>query len=254
MLLSPPSMHECCKVPPSANPTVWPSSWQTRLFCKRLLISSASSAISRRNESQVVLDARLEALAEVLQQHLQIVAINLASSDDDQLIFETLNESGTPLLAADLIKNYVFQRCDELGADVDTWGELYWADFDNDWWRDEIAKGRLLRSKIDLFRQYWLTTQVKDEIPTDAVFAQFRRHADEHLQERGSAESFLAQLRQDADTFRELAQLDPRSAQGPSTAGSSWLSRWVSPSRRCSGSSRTQTERLPSKLIGHSVP
>ncbi|MDC3300028.1 DUF262 domain-containing HNH endonuclease family protein [Acidimicrobiales bacterium] len=161
-----------------------------------------------------IVGVRLAALAEVLQQHLQIVAIDLSSSDDDQLIFETLNDRGTPLLAADLIKNYVFQRCDELGADVDTWGELYWADFDNDWWRDEIAQGRLLRSKIDLFLQYWLTMRVKEEIPTDAVFAQFRQHADEHLRERDSAESFLAQLRQDADTFREFAQLDPRTAQG----------------------------------------
>ncbi|MEZ5311015.1 MAG: DUF262 domain-containing protein [Microthrixaceae bacterium] len=55
----------------------------------------------------------------MLQQHLQIVAIDLAATDDDQLIFETLNDRGTPLLAADLIKNYVFQRCDEIGADVD---------------------------------------------------------------------------------------------------------------------------------------
>jgi len=165
-------------------------------------------------DSEVPSEPRLAALAEVLQQHLQIVAIDLSSSDDDQLIFETLNDRGTPLLAADLIKNYVFQRCDELGADVDEWGELYWADFDNDWWRDEIAQGRLLRSKIDLFLQYWLTMRVKDEVPTDGIFASFRSHAEEHLGDRSSAEMFLAQLREDADTFRDFAQLDPRSAQG----------------------------------------
>lgn len=157
---------------------------------------------------------RLAALATVLQQHLQIVAIDLAATDDDQLIFETLNDRGTPLLAADLIKNYVFQRCDEIGADVDTWGEKYWQDFDNDWWRDEIAQGRQLRSRIDLFLQYWLTMRVKDEIPTDKVFDQFRKHAREHLENVVSAEAFLSRLRADADTFRDFAQLDPRSAQG----------------------------------------
>lgn len=157
---------------------------------------------------------RLAALATVLQQHLQIVAIDLAATDDDQLIFETLNDRGTPLLAADLIKNYVFQRCDEIGADVDTWGEKYWQDFDNDWWRDEIAQGRQLRSRIDLFLQYWLTMRVKDEIPTDKVFDQFRKHAREQLENVVSAEAFLSRLRADADTFRDFAQLDPRSAQG----------------------------------------
>lgn len=165
-------------------------------------------------DSEAPSQPRLAALAEVLQQHLQIVAIDLSSSDDDQLIFETLNDRGTPLLAADLIKNYVFQRCDELGADVDEWGDLYWADFDNDWWRDEIAQGRLLRSKIDLFLQYWLTMRVKDEVPTDGIFASFRSHAEERLGDQSSAKMFLAQLREDADTFRDFAQLDPRSAQG----------------------------------------
>ena len=76
--------------------------------------------------------ARLATLAQVLQQHLQIVSINLSPTDDDQLIFETLNDRGTPLLAADLIKNYVFQQCEEIGADVDAWSETYWQDFDED--------------------------------------------------------------------------------------------------------------------------
>lgn len=171
-------------------------------------------AFEAGDDSEEATEERLAALAAVLQQHLQIVAIDLASTDDDQLIFETLNDRGTPLLAADLIKNYVFQRCDEIGADVDAWGDTYWRDFDNDWWREEIAQGRLLRSRIDLFLQYWLTMRVKDEIPTDAVFAQFRNHADEHLADRATAERFLARLREDADTFRDFAQLDPRSAQG----------------------------------------
>jgi hypothetical protein len=157
---------------------------------------------------------RLAALAGVLQQQLQIVAIDLSGNDDDQLIFETLNDRGTPLLAADLIKNYVFQRCEEIGADVDSWSDSYWADFDDDWWRAQVSQGRLYRSRIDLFLQYWLTMRVKDEIPTDAVFARFRGHAREQLADRTSAERFLAGLRKDADTFRDFAQLDPATARG----------------------------------------
>jgi hypothetical protein len=158
--------------------------------------------------------ARLAALARVLQQHLQIVAIDLSGNDDDQLIFETLNDRGTPLLAADLIKNYVFQKCEDLAADVDSWSAIYWGDFDDDWWRDQVSQGRLYRSRIDLFLQYWLTMRLKDEIPTDAVFARFRSYANEHLADRAVAELFLAGLRKDADTFREFAQLDPSSARG----------------------------------------
>jgi hypothetical protein len=158
--------------------------------------------------------SRLAALSEVLQQRLQIVAIDLSGTDDDQLIFETLNDRGTPLLAADLIKNYVFQRIEDLGADVDACSDKYWQDFDDDWWREQVSQGRLYRSRIDLFLQYWLTMRVKDEIPTDAVFTRFRVYAAEQLSKESTALPFLAGLRRDADTFREFAQLDPKTARG----------------------------------------
>jgi len=89
-------------------------------------ISSAETQTSSTAEDRTTM------LAEVLQQHLQIVAIDLSGTDDDQLIFETLYDRGTPLLVADLIKNYVFQQCDDIGADVDEWSERYWRESDSD--------------------------------------------------------------------------------------------------------------------------
>jgi hypothetical protein len=157
---------------------------------------------------------RLRLLAEVVQQQLIVVAINLDQKDDDQLIFETLNDRGTPLLAADLIKNMVFQKGEELGADVDAWGEKYWADFDEDWWRQEVQQGRLFRSRIDLFLQYWLTMCMLDEIPAEKVFANFRVYAKPHLTTVDKATQLLIGLRRDADTFRGFAELDPASAPG----------------------------------------
>lgn len=158
--------------------------------------------------------ARLHALTVVLQRHLRVVAISLDAVDDDQLIFETLNDRGTPLLAADLIKNFVFQRCEDLKADVDDWADRYWLEFDNDWWRHEIAQGRMLRSRIDLFLQYWLTMHTRAEVPTDAVFSRFRDHAEAHLPSKAAAEDFLRELRRDADTYRDLTNLDVSSAAG----------------------------------------
>lgn len=147
---------------------------------------------------------RLSALAQVLQQRLQIVAINLSASDDDQLIFETLNDRGTPLLAADLIKNYLFQQCEEIGADVDAWSDIYWQDFDDDWWRDQVSQGRLYRSRIDMFLQYWLTMRLRDEILSEALFARFKSFAAAYLQSTADAAAFLKGLRHDADTYRDL--------------------------------------------------
>lgn len=157
---------------------------------------------------------RLRLLAEVVQQQLVVVAINLDQKDDDQLIFETLNDRGTPLLAADLIKNMIFQKGEDLSADVGAWGEKYWADFDEDWWRQEVQQGRLFRSRIDLFLQYWLTMCTQDEIPAEKIFAYFREYASPHLTTAQKATQLLIELRRDADTFRGFAELDPSSAPG----------------------------------------
>lgn len=158
--------------------------------------------------------AKLAALTQVLENYLSIVAITLESRDDDQLIFETLNDRGTPLLAADLIKNFVFIKCEQIGADVDKWADRYWLDFDGDWWREQISQGRMFRSRIDLFLQYWLTMRTLTEVQTDSVFKSFQSYAADQLATQPDAETFLENLRRDADTFRDLAQLDPSSAKG----------------------------------------
>ena len=152
--------------------------------------ASASGLASNKEGEPGHVVGRLRLLAEVVQQQLVVVAINLDQKDDDQLIFETLNDRGTPLLAADLIKNMVFQQGEDLGADVGAWGEKYWADFDEDWWRQEVQQGRLFRSRIDLFLQYWLTMRMQDEIPAEKIFArvpQVRVAAPHHCREGNSA-------------------------------------------------------------------
>ncbi len=159
-------------------------------------------------------DTRVAILADVLQSKVYLVAINLGGNDDDQLIFETLNDRGTPLLAADLIKNWIFQRGEDLGADTEAWADAYWGEFDDDWWRQEINQGRHMRSRIDIFLQYWLTMRTKDEIPTEGVFRRFREYATSHTDSVAAAEALLGALRRDASTFRSFAQLTPNTAAG----------------------------------------
>lgn len=158
--------------------------------------------------------SRVRALADVLQSRLLIVAINLAGHDDDQVIFETLNDRGTRLLKADLIKNWVFQTGEKSGANVDQWPEKFWGDFDDDWWREEITQGRHMRSRIDIFLQYWLTMRTRGEVLTDEVFREFISHAAPRMSGPEDAEALLTELRRDPDTFRSFAQLTSETAEG----------------------------------------
>lgn len=159
-------------------------------------------------------EQRVHALSSTLQHRLFVVAINLTGHDDAQLIFETLNDRGTPLLKADLIKNWVFKVGGSVGADVESWPETHWGDFDDEWWREEITQGRHLRSRIDIFLQYWLTMRTRDEVLTDDVFRRFTEHGAPLMSDAAAAEGLLAAMRRDANTFRNFAQLSDGTAEG----------------------------------------
>ena len=63
--------------------------------------------------------ARAAAIETVVRELLQIVVIDLTIDENAQEIFETLNARGAQLTAADLIKNFIFQRLLETGTDVE---------------------------------------------------------------------------------------------------------------------------------------
>ena len=157
---------------------------------------------------------RARELAETLAGRLVVVAIDLTGDDDAQLIFETLNDRGTPLLKADLIKNWVFRRGQRLGADVDKWSRTIWEDFDTDWWREEIAQGRMSRSRVDIFLHYWLIMRIRDEVKQELVFRTFTEYAEPLMTDPDSAEAFLSELRNDANTYRGLGALAANTAAG----------------------------------------
>ena len=60
--------------------------------------------------------SRLYALYQALRVGLQVIVIELEASDDPQVIFETLNARGQPLLPSDLIRNYVFLQASTRGG------------------------------------------------------------------------------------------------------------------------------------------
>ena len=96
---------------------------------------------------------RVDALFEALRRYLEIVVIELEQGDDPQIIFETLNARGVPLLPSDLIRNFIFLQADRKGEDITKLYDQYWLPYDADkdyFWKTEEAQGRLKRPRIDL--------------------------------------------------------------------------------------------------------
>jgi hypothetical protein len=121
-------------------------------------------------------DARAQALVQTVTMCLQLVVIQLQGDEDAQEIFETLNARGTPLTAADLIKNFVFQRLDANPDEAEKAYEKYWEDFETPFWEKEVSSGRVNYSRSSLFMNQWLIAETAKDVPAREVFVQFKRH------------------------------------------------------------------------------
>ena len=119
---------------------------------------------------------RLRALWQTVKDDMQVVVIDLDENDDAQVIFETLNALGTPLLPADLIKNFLFQSAEIRHDNTEDLYERYWKPFDerSEFWRAVVGQGRFKRPRIDQFLQHYLTLVKGDEIPATHLFSEFR--------------------------------------------------------------------------------
>ncbi|TIC86709.1 DUF262 domain-containing protein [Nocardioides sp. GY 10113] len=149
--------------------------------------------------------ARLSALTRVLRDHLRLVVIDLEPGDNAQVIFETLNHRGSPLLASDLVKNLVFQIATHQQLDVEALYRKHWRDLDDDHWRQSVAQGRLYRPRIDVFLNRWLTMKLLREVQSDRVFSDFR----DFLMTGGQDDvaGLLAEISRDARIHREMESL-----------------------------------------------
>lgn len=120
---------------------------------------------------------RVDALTDALMQGLELVVITLEQHEDAQAIFETLNARGTPLTQADLVKNFIFQRLGEEGADTRQYYLDHWKPLEDDFWTGEVRLGRYSIARVALFINHWLVAQTGTEISTQATFSRFKQWA-----------------------------------------------------------------------------
>jgi hypothetical protein len=143
---------------------------------------------------------RAQTLTSILTRGLQLVAINLTMNENSQEIFETLNARGTPLTAADLIRNFVFQRLAAEGSDtrvhLDDWP------FETEFWEKEVSVGRYPMQRSSLFFNQWLMARVGEEISPRATFTRFKQYVEHIDRENGQkVADLLPVIRRQAETY-----------------------------------------------------
>lgn len=142
----------------------------------RFFSDSARTWLMAAGSEQV--QKRATAIERVVRELLQMVVIDLAADENAQEIFETLNSRGAQLTAADLIKNFIFQRLLETGADVEEAYQEHWREFETGFWETEVSVGRFRYPRSALFLNHWLVARTGEEVVAREVFQRFKRFAD----------------------------------------------------------------------------
>lgn len=179
----------------------------------RFFAETASAWLAEAaNESEI--QSRATGLVQVLTRGLQLVVIDLQAQENSQEIFETLNARGTPLTAADLVKNFVFQRLDAEGVDTRRAYAEDWP-FESKFWETEVSVGRYNISRSSLFLNQWLGSRTGEEVSPRSTFARFKHYADHQAQQPMS--ELLLVIRQQADLYEQwtTAAADPDRALDP---------------------------------------
>jgi hypothetical protein len=159
---------------------------------------------------------RARALFMALNDAVQIMTLTLEGDDDPQVIFETLNARGEPLLASDLIRNFVFLDAARREYNVGKLYDKFWQGFDeqcdqndkitaNRYWRANERQGRIIHPRIDLFFFHYTVLRCQQETKVGHVFQAFKEWW--QLAAR-DPEAELAQMVATSKYFRELISPD----------------------------------------------
>ena len=162
--------------------------------------------VSRWLTEQMDLETAVAGLSVVLARMIQLVVIDLDSDAEPQVIFETLNARGTPLLQADLVRNYMILKAKAEGLDEDAFNREWLVPLSQPYWQEEVRFGRLVRARFEQFLYYWMMMRTARDLRLDDVFREFQRLVEE---KDGSVAEIAADIVRCSEVFRELSKPSP---------------------------------------------
>ena len=122
----------------------------------------------------------IEKLSDTIRELLSVAVIDLEPDENAQEIFETLNARGTPLTAADLIKNFVFQKVREGTPDLlERIYTEHWLFFESDFWESKVTVSGNQMNRTSVFFGQWLVAKTAEEIASRDIFYRFKRFVTE---------------------------------------------------------------------------
>ncbi len=155
-----------------------------------------------KEEGEAETLSRAEAIDKCCRDLFQFVVIDLAATENAQEIFETLNARGAALTAADLVKNFIFQRLSEQNNDIEEAYQKYWKKFETPFWEKEVNSGRAKFQRASLYINHWLIAKTGEEILNREIFSRFKTYSD--YESDKSMMEILKELHSAAEVYEDI--------------------------------------------------
>ena len=173
-------------------------------------VSKIETEASSNVENSIPRELKLDAIWQSLLEEFKVVEIVLDEGDDAQVIFETLNERGEPLLAADLVRNNIFQRADAAQEKADVLFANHWKPFEEDFWGIQEKQGRYKKQRIEFFLANFISGKIAGEVTLSKLFSEYKAFLRPKRGETGSryptVESEIKDLARFGAIYRELIE------------------------------------------------
>lgn len=150
--------------------------------------------------------ARAEAMYIALSHLIQLVVIELDHTADPQIIFETLNARGEPLLQSDLVRNYIIYVAERQGHSPDVVASDWLSRYDSRWWKTRVSQGRTRRERVEQFLNYWLVMRLAREVKAGDIFSAFREHVGD-----GAIREIVDAMDRSAEHYVSVTEVSPDS-------------------------------------------
>lgn len=129
---------------------------------------------AQTSDDAIPKELKLDAIWQSLLEEFKVVEIVLDEGDDAQVIFETLNDRGEPLLAADLVRNNIFQRADARDEDAEALFKKHWKPFEHTFWIQMEKQGRYKKQRIEFFLANFIAGKIAGEVTISKLFSEYK--------------------------------------------------------------------------------
>lgn len=171
-------------------------------YCNRIgeYLSSSDDRVVRE---------RAHSLVSAVSECFLLFSLNLVRTENEYLIYETLNARGEPLTEWDKAKNHLLAKYADASVlenhgDADRYYYDHFNEYDSDaWWRHDAQQPRFVGNRISLLLNHWLKIRLGNHIPHNLSYHYLTRN----IRECDRIESVVKvteSLKQFAGIFREL--------------------------------------------------